>query len=260
MGKRSQNKNRAFAGLACVAVFLTVGCSPSEQPMATPTSNIGQQSAAVVQSNVSFAPLKKAVLSGEESGKYKVKIAVSLGKGSIQTNLSVYGSVNVPERAALSIHENTTSTQFYQQGLSAYYQDNGPWSQVSPISNIDVFPQYIRLVQSASSHGNVLQQLKDAFVTDEYCSIYRVTLPATETQALPVWAKPVVPGDVGNITYTFAVGKTDGQLREVTTTSVTSSALVGTITMKTDTLIFDLGNDIADVQPPQDLLKQLQGS
>jgi hypothetical protein len=256
MRNRKWVNGRNIAAWAVCLVGLTfgaVGCTPAQQPFNTVDVEEG------TPAPDAWKTLVKAALLGEQVQMYKIKMSVDVARGSTHSTFSVYGSINVPERALVSFHENTTNIQYYQQGLCAYQQlNNGRWTQTNAIDNLDVFPSYVRLMQSAMVNNIPVRQLKDTFVVDEYCQVFKATLPSSFTASLPIWDKAVEPKYMGDIEYTFYVGKTDGQLREITTKSVESTAETGAFQIQSDTTLFDLNNDRAKVMLPKDLIAQLE--
>lgn len=205
----------------------------------------------------SWAPVADAVRLGLRSLVYKEKISVQVSVGSIQSGFSVYGSVNAPDRASIGLHVNSDNLNYYQQGRSAYAQENLRWGQVSALRDVDVFPSYARLVErSAGARVPILRSNEDQFVIDEYCAVYQARVPARLVPRFADWGT-VNPRDMSDVVYTFYIGRKDGQLREVTTDSVGQLQDVGAMEVHTDTQLFDLGREEALVTIPKSLFGSL---
>jgi len=234
------------------SVLILTGCSPSTQLL---PQQLNQQG--VLQSN-GWKTIQAAVQLGMSENMYKIKSAVTLIQGSQHTGFSVYGSINVPDSAALSIHENNFNIAFYQQGLSAYAQDNARWSQTNAISNIGVYPVYSKLLQHIQTRSIPVYQEKDEYVVDEYCKVFRMIIPGEHVAQLSVWSSGITLPTLSQVQYTFFIGKKSGQLREVQTSSVGDLSQIGSVQVDSDTILFDIGNKIAKVQIPNDLVKTLE--
>lgn len=235
-----------------VVLFVT-GCSPSVQNAShetfRPEQFVGVQG---------WNAIRNAVVRTESAGRYKIKSSLDFEQGSIHTNYSVYGSINVPDRASLSLHENNFNVVYYQQGAVAYALDNGTWAKVDAISNLDVLPSYDRVLVTVDSSKVPLTKGADAFVVNEYCDVYQATLPGDNVAQVALWDNHAHLPNIGEVQFTFYIGKKSHELREVDTSSVGTESDVGAILTKTNTVLFDIGSDIANVQIPTDLVKQLE--
>ncbi len=232
------------------------GCSPSAQPPQNPNSvaNLGTGKV----SSDAINELERAVQLGEQSGKYKMKSNVQLLQGTIHTDFSVYGTINLPDRASLSFHENNFNISFYQQGQSAYSLANSQWTPASPISGIDVFPGYARLLAHVAESKTPIYQLKDTYDVDEYCHVYQVSVPGQDVASLSMWGNGFKLNGISNVTYTFFVGIKDNLLIEVQTESVGAVSGIGGENVESDTVLYDQGKDIANISIPNNLVTQFQ--
>jgi hypothetical protein len=239
---------------ACTVGYVT-GCSPAlQQNVASARTGTPVQAGEVWQNIVSAAE------SAEATGKYMVKMNVDASDSASHSQMSLYGYINPPNKAALDIVESNNDVQYYQQGNVAYYKDNGRWTQTTPFSEVDVFPSYLHLAQYGLQQTLPLVQLPDVYVNTEYCKVYQTTVPASALDTLPILGGKVNQKGLKSIQYTFFVGKSDKLLREVQTQSVGDLANVGSLQVSSDTILFNLGQKTADVQIPPDLVKQLEDS
>lgn len=246
--------------MASLCLLVLTGCAPGIQ-----TTSVGSTSATnVVQANVNWNSLEQAVKKSAQSTLYRIKSDVSLQNGSLHTNYSVYGTVQLPDRASIQVHENSFNISLYQQGQVAYADEKNAWTKTSPIVNYDAFAGYQQVVQSALKNHLSLQQLNRTYVVDEYCDVYRFTLPSS--------AAPVSDFLQGNsvtnaqsqtlgesIQYTMYIGQTTGYLRQIETQSINTVDQMGPIETKTTTTFFDIDDpQVAQVQIPPTLVTHLE--
>jgi hypothetical protein len=235
----------------CMSILLA-GCSPSSQPPQTPDLGTG------TVSRGAMSELQQAIELGEQSGKYKVKSDVQLLQGTIHANFSVYGAVNLPDKASLSFHESNFNISFYQQGQSAYSLVNAQWLPTAPVQSVDVFPAYARLLQYVEHSNTPVYKLKDLFDVDEVCHVYQLTVPGQNVAGLSMWGNGFKLNQISNVTYTFMVGTKSHFLIEVKTESVGAIEGMGGQNIESDTVLYDQGQDIANISIPNNLVTQLQ--
>ncbi len=239
-------------GVIGSALILT-GCSPSAQPLLMQGSQPG-----VLQPN-GLQMIQKAVRLGMSENMYKIKSDLTTVQGSLHTDFFVYGSIDTPNLASLNIHENNFNISFYQQGLSAYTFDNGRWSRTKAFPNIDVYPSYSKLLQLEQNQSIPVYEEKDQYVVDEYCKVYRMIIPGKHVTQLSVLNTGTEFPAISNVQYTFFIGETSGQLREIQTSSVGDMSGVGAVQVNSDVILFDIGKKAAKVQIPSNLVKTLEG-
>lgn len=235
--------------VAAATVVGVSACGPAVQP---PSKN-AQSTQSGVLDQTGWAALESAALQGESLSMYEIKTDVKILTGTMHSEYSVYGSVNMPDTTLLGVHEFNTNLYFYQQGLSAYAKENNEWTQTPAIANLDVFKSYAQIIHHASQAGIRLYRLPDAFVVDEFSTVYKAVLPSSMLQSLPLWGRATTPLPLGNVVTTFAVGHKDGQLREVTASSVGTLEGVSALQFNTDTVLFALDKPQAQVRLPIDL-------
>jgi len=245
-------KLQSFGALLVLSVGL-VGCSPSVQKIASVEPQ-KQTSVGVA----GWTEVGGAVQRAAEAGRYKIKSSVDFQQGTIHTNYAVYGSVDAPDDASLSLHENNFNVEYYQQGQVAYAYDNGTWAQVPAIQDVDVFPSYIRVLSTVDQAATPIVQQPDVFVVDEFCHVFQATVPGRDVAGVALWGNSPVQPNIGAVQFTFYVGKSSHELREVDTASVGMEPGIGAILLHSNTVLFDLGSDIANVHIPNDLVKQLE--
>ncbi len=250
MIKRTKWIYVAFTTAAVIT--MASGCSPSVQSPAQPNLGAG------TVSHFGIGELQQAVQLGEQSGKYKIKSDVQLLQGTIHTDFSVYGSVNLPDRVSVSFHENNFNVSFFQQGQSAYALGNSQWVQTNPISDLNVFPSYERLFQYILKSGIPVYQLDSTFDVDENCHVYQATVPGVAAATLSLWANGFGPEDLSPVKYTFFIGEKTHLLLEIQTQSVGAITGMGSIGVNSDTVLFSQGKPEAIIQIPNDLVKQLK--
>ncbi|GEO24766.1 hypothetical protein AAC03nite_05510 [Alicyclobacillus acidoterrestris] len=259
--------SRRVAGFGTMVVMLALagltGCTPAVQ---APSSSTTSTAVTVTAKNVSWTPLTKAVNKSTAASMYKLESDVELKNGSMHTSYTVYGTVNLPDRASISVHENNFNISFYQQGKVAYADETSSWTQTDPIQDLRSFNSYAQLVQTAAGKHLTLEKLNRTFVVDEYCDVYRFTMPNQSVQ-LPGFLQQVAGnnrstlGSNEPIQYTFYVGQTTGFVREVQTDSINPVDQLGPVVTDTSTTFFDIDEPkVAAVKIPQTLVKQLEGS
>ncbi|MCF8564730.1 hypothetical protein LLE49_08315 [Alicyclobacillus tolerans] len=244
------------AATVLTTVFGLSGCSPSAQP---PLNN--QPTGTGVLSSNGWQKIYAAVQLGEQAKMYKVKSTVSVAQGPLHSNLSVYGSINEPDRAYVSFTEDNKMVQFYQQGQAAYEMGPSGWSQATPINDLNLYTSYAQLL-SRGVHSTVpIYQLPKAYVVDEYCNVYTANIPEQWLNSLPMWQNriPANRSDPGNeVQFVFYVGQKDGELREVQTSSVGSVSEAGPLVVNTDTILFSINSPLAKIQLPPNLIKAME--
>ncbi|MFB5192481.1 hypothetical protein [Alicyclobacillus fastidiosus] len=248
--------------VAMLALAGLTGCTPAVQ---APSSGAATAQT-VIHTNVSWQPLSTAVDKSTTATMYKLESDVELKNGSMHTSYTVYGTVNLPDKASINIHENNFNISFYQQGQVAYADEASSWTQTQPMSNLGSYGSYQTLIQDAAAKQVSLIQLNRTFVVDEYCNVYQFTMP-NQSVALPGFLQQVPgakSGDIGAnepIEYTFYVGQKTGYIREVQTDSVNPVDQMGPVATDTTTTFFDIDEPkVAAVQVPQTLVTQLEGS
>lgn len=244
---------KLLAGLSLVPVlFMASGCSPAVQPPA-PDHPLGTPTLA----STGWQVIMGAVQHNEQAGMFKMKMTTSVAEGAIRSAFSMYGAFNPPERASFAMQVNDVTEQYYQQGTSAYAQTLAGWSQTHALPNVDAMASYQLLVSHATTDNIPVYRLKDTYVLDEYCQVYEATVPATWLPPLLGW-RQLKPSVDAKVQYYFYVGKNDGALREVTTSSVGSVSSAGPVAVSSDTILFDIGKATAKVQFPVGLLTSLE--
>lgn len=249
--RKSSKRKMYIMGVIGSALSLT-GCSPSAQPFPLEPNQQG-----VLAAN-GMKTIQKAVQLGMSEKMYDIKSNVTTIQGSMHTDFSVYGSINEPNSASLNINENNFNISFYQQGLSAYALDNGRWTQTKVLSDMGVYPAYSKLLHSVQNQSIPVYQEKDQYVVNEYCKVFRMIVPRTLFAQLSVWGAGMKLPDISNVQYTFFIGKTSDQLREIQTRSVGDMSGIGSVQVNSDTILFNIGKKIAKVQIPSDLVKTLE--
>lgn len=241
-----------FIGVGMIGSILT-GCSPSRQitpSMIHPVKHIVRNGWNVIDD---------ALAKGVEIHNYQIKTDESVITGSLHSDFSVYGSIDKPDIASISVHENNFNIQYYQQGMSAYAFDNGRWSQVAPLANVDLYQSYIHLVHSINQRKfPVYEEAVPQYVVDEYCNVYDVTLPGIDVEKLALWDNGEVFPNMSNVSFTLYIGQKSGQLREVETSSVGAIRTVGPVQVNSDTILFNVNKPGAKVHIPATLVKELE--
>jgi hypothetical protein len=233
---------RQAVGSVLVSLSVVVGvtgCSPSTQ-VPVGGASTGVSLAPQLTSNSTWTPLVKAINLGMHATMYQEKVAITVSQGSVSNGFTVYGRVNPPNKISISLHQNGYNFNFYQQGLSAFDEQDTHWQQTPARSELNLFPSYRRLVDAAERSGQVpIVQLKPAqYVVDEYCNVYQASIPATLIQPLNTLDSSYHQGDMTQVLYTFYVGQKDGQLRQVITSSVGSTTGVGSVLVQSNTILF----------------------
>lgn len=252
---------RKFVLMALTSVtFLSLtACGPAVQPMtgtgagsAVNPAKTGQQVPASTWQSIA-----QAAQAGMQIQYYKEQLTASMSQGSLHSNYSLYGSLNPPDGAYLTLREGNTSLDYYQHGQVAYYLDNGRWSATPDIPNVNVYSSYEQLIGRAGQAGVPLYQQKRAYVFDEYCDVYTSVLPAGMVSALPSMDS-VKTDKLGPVAVTWYVGQSDNLLRRVDMQTVGGISDIGEMQLNTSTLIFDINSPVAKVSVPKDLVKQLE--
>jgi hypothetical protein len=238
------------------AAFVLPGCSPAVQSQ---TNQPSDEKGVPVPASTWDTILASARL-GSAAKTYMVKTTGTLIQGSLHSSYSVYGGVNPPDRANFGFVEGNDYTKFYQQGKAAYYYDNGRWNQTQALSDINPYASYAAIIEAAAKRGVKLVQLKQEYVNDEYCDVYRAILPGDIANVKPNWIPDAMEGTTGDIQYTFYVGQTDHYLRQVSTVSVGGLPHVGSMEADVDTVFFDMNQPVAEVTLPKDLVQQLENA
>ncbi|MFD1674739.1 hypothetical protein [Alicyclobacillus fodiniaquatilis] len=257
MSVRNWWKGTCFA-LVCIGALS--GCAPGQQPSSLSTA----ATATVIDEHANWKPLEQAILASSTATLYKIKSSVSLKNGSMHTSYTAYGTVNLPDKMLLSVHENNFNISFFQQGQVAYADENGTWTHTDAVTNLDAYGGYVPLVQTAAKQQLRLIQLKKVFVVNEYCNVYQVTVPQSLVQPPAFLEKledlqPVDTSSNQSIQYTFYVGQKTGKLREVQTQSINSVDEVGPVSTATDTTFFDIDDEKnTEIQVPLALAKTLE--
>ncbi|MCL6445741.1 MAG: hypothetical protein K6T83_20215 [Alicyclobacillus sp.] len=230
------------------------GCAPATQnttvnPLGTPIPS------PLMHEPASWQAVIQGARQDQQAGMYMVKMQVSTAQGSLHSGFSVYGSINLPDRAALSITDNGDSEGYFQQGKSAYTKADYRWQQVDPLPNLDLSGSYLKLASRAASAAVPLTKVQDhVFVVNEFCTVYQATVPASLVVRL---AGQPLNGEMSDVVYTFYVGNKSGYLLEVSTESVGASGEVGTMQVNSDTELFGFGKDTSQVKVPNDLFASL---
>lgn len=258
MRRHSNGSSHTWWVAVATVLMLTVsGCTPTVQPnsIADPLGT-----GHVVDASETWQSILASATNGESTGRYMIKMNTDVSDSSLQSHMSVYGGINPPDRMSVEMVESNSDVLYYQQGQAAYYRDNGRWTETTPLEDVDVFPSYIRIIRRGAEQAAPIVQLKDTYVNNEFCKVYRTTLSASLLDTLPMLQGKVNTKDLQDIQYTFYVGIKDKMLRRVQTQSVGDVTGVGSLQVDSDTVLFDLGETIATVQLPKDLAKQLENS
>lgn len=261
MHRPVRKEQRRFATLICIAAGLSVGvisgCSPSTvQPLGSSTGPVAPS--ATAQTKSSWSSLLSAVDKGLQSRKYQEKITVNINEGSIQGGFTVYGRINPPNKVSVAFHQTGANTAFYQQGLSAYGEQSGHWEQSAAMPDLNLFPSYQRLVQSVQAeHVQVFKLATPQYVLDEYCDVYQAEIPAKLIGTLSELANMYRPQDMSPVLYTFYVGQSSGELRQVVTSSEGGVSGIGSIGIQTQTLIFAINQSGSEITIDPNLYNSL---
>lgn len=246
--------------LVSAALFSTLavtGCTPAVHPQ--PSTDVNTEQGKPVSLGAWDTVLNGAKL-GLNTSKYMVKVDASLVQGPIHSSFSVYGGINLPDKADLGIAEATNYVKFYQQGKAAYFMDNGHWTQTNSLDNLNVYESYFRLIDQAKAQNVPLKQLDKAYVVDEYCDVYQAVIPSALVDKHPAWMPTQINTQTGDTEYTFYVGQKDHYLRRISTVSVAGLPKVGSMEANSDTVLFDIDQDVAKINLPKDLVDQLENS
>ena len=249
-------RNRTWKRLTLMTLlvgsFLVGGCGPAVQPL---PSTLSLNRTPVTGA---WSTMKAAVSKGLQESTYQIKSNVSVAGSSLHTDYSLYGKINLPNTASLSLHENNFNPVFYQQGLVAYAYENNQWVKADPLVNMDVYASYQRLLKSIPA-STAIYQLKKAYVVDEYCNVYQADVSANDVASIALWDNQAQLPNMGTVRITFYVGQVDGQLREVKTDSVGNVKRMGSVEVVSDTVLFNYNKPSAAVQLPLSLVKLLKG-
>jgi hypothetical protein len=237
------------AMLTCLA-----GCSPAVQPSP-------QDQRTAVGTSVP-ADVWDTILTGAQNGMdanmYMIKSDVTMVQGPIHSSFSIYGAINAPDKAQLGFTAGSAYVQYYQQGKSAYYKDNGQWTQTTALAQINPYASFYHLIQSAQANRVPLRKLDKQYVVDEYCDVYQATIPSNLAGLALNWIPAHLEAKTGDVLYTFYIGQKDGVLRKVDMDSVSGLPGVGSMQCDASTVFFDINQDVAKVKLPQDLVMQLE--
>ncbi len=238
-----------MAVLTCLA-----GCSPAVQP-----SPKDQRTAPGTPVS---ADVWDTILAGAQNGidanMYMIKSDVTMVQGPIHSSFSIYGAINAPDKAQLGFTAGNTYIQYYQQGKSAYYKDDGQWTQITALPQINPYDSFYHLIQSARARRVPLRKLDKQYVVDEYCDVYQALIPSDLVGLALNWIPAYLEAKTGDVLYTFYIGQKDGVLRKVDMDSVSGLPAVGSMQCDSSTVIFDINQDVAKVKLPQDLVAQLE--
>jgi hypothetical protein len=243
-----------------VSVSLTA-CGPAVQPMSSAASGtlsvLHPTKSGTLVSPAGWLTLAAGAQAGAQVQYYKEQLSASIVEGSLHSTFSVYGSLNLPDKASLALQEGNTSTNYFQQGKVAYYYDNGHWSNTSAITNLNVYPSYAHLIRQASAANIPLYQQKRTYVFDEYCDVYTSVLPVSMLSAMPDFGA-AAKGQSGQVAVTWYLGQTDHVLRKVDMQTVGGVPDIGSMQVNASMLVFDINSSLAKVSVPKDLIKQLE--
>ncbi len=231
-----------------VLIALVTGCSPSTTVPIGATTTAVSTSTTTSQTKATWAPVMKSVQLGEAAKAYMEKVSVNITEGSIQSGFQVYGRINPPNKMDVAFHQNGANMAFYQQGLSAYGQMDGQWQQHAALSNINLYPEYAKLLQAVSKAKIPVFQLQpNQYVVDEFCNVYQATIPASLLSTLPGFSSTYHAANMSPVVYTFFVGQTSGELRQVNTSSEGSVTDVGSVQIQSNTILFNINKPGADI-------------
>ncbi|WP_067617285.1 hypothetical protein [Alicyclobacillus acidiphilus] len=253
-----------WATSVLISVFcgsLLAGCAPGVQ-----TASIASGTATTVtQKNVDWTPLLNAITKSEGATLYRLQSSVSIQNGSLKTSYTVYGTIQLPDTINMQVHENNFNIGMYQQGQVAYQEDNGTWIKMQPLQNLDAYQGYADVIEQAMKQGYKLDEMNQTYVMDEYCNVYRVTVP-NGMAPLPAFLADAVGSSAktlndtaSGVEYVFYVGQTSGYLRQVQTQSVNMVNNVGPMLTSTTTLFSAIDQPtVAQMQIPSTLVQQLE--
>ncbi|MDQ0190583.1 hypothetical protein JI721_00540 [Alicyclobacillus cycloheptanicus] len=255
---------RASLGLSVAALLgVTAGCSPAPQRNIAPTTGqlLPLQQGTRVQAG--WAPLLSAAHLGERVKVYAVNMSMNVQNGSNSNTMTMYGQVNLPNRAALTLSMNGVSSQYYQQGTSAFERENGVWATTTPLTEINLYDSYASLISAASKANVPVYAFKQQYVVDEYCSVYEAVIPAKALKGQTLWSIPADGGAAaagtltGDVMAAFYIGKTSGQIREVDLLTTGGAPGTGSLVNQVHAVLFDINNEkLAQVQIPTTLVNQ----
>lgn len=224
---------------ALTVVAVATGCSPSTISPVGSTNNSIQQVTETGRTLSNRSAFHHAVQLGLQAQRYQEKVTVNISEGSILSGFTVYGRVNPPNRASVAFHQNGFNFAYYQQGLSAYGEQDGHWQQTQAIADLNLFPSYAALFDAMQAENLPMFKLQPPqYVVDEYCDVYQMTIPARLLKTLPSLASTYQPGNSSAVLYTFYIGQKDGELRQVVTSSEGAVTGVGSVGIQTDTILF----------------------
>lgn len=247
-------KRASAWGIALLGCTFLVGCSPSiQQPLAGMTPVSFQK----IAPN-GWSAILASVQKGTQLKKYQIKSKVEVVDNSLHPYYATYGSIQKPDKVSMSVHEGDFNIDFFQQGKSAFSFINGHWSVATPLSNPDVFPTYLQILEGVAKTGAPVYLEPTQYIVDEYCTVYAVKVPAAAVEQLAEWDGGEVFSSSSPVLMTLMIGKRNDELREVQTTSVGSLPNIGPIELTSTTVLFNMNKKYADVTVPASLVKQMK--
>jgi hypothetical protein len=260
-------------GLVLALVYVLCGCSPPADDHRVNTAGVPVDSA-----RRAWQTLAAAATTDMADGSFSVKIYVHVKHALSSGDLTVHGDVTADGKAAFTIQSGREIYNLYQQGTRAYYRYDGTWMKMDKAIDLGWFSAYLSLIERAQADKTGLTRLPETFVGGHFCDVYQAVLPATadvvptalssslsgierssnrsEAIATRGAASASTDGDgaqESNVLCTFAVGRDDHALHQVTTTAVVGTDAGGALTTVTTDVIFFNLKAVQQVPVPQGL-------
>lgn len=259
---RKQSKrlgNRLGWGLSGIALLgLLTGCSPAAQHSIAPkTGQLLPLSEGTV-STTGWNRLVSAAQLGQSATMYYLNMSVDVANSTNTSTMSFYGPINPPDRIGMTMNIDGVSSQYYQQGQSAFKRVNGNWTQSAPLTGLNVYDSYATLIDAAATHQIPVYQFPQQYVVDEYCRVYEAKIPSSLVRGTPLWPTAST-STTGDLFMAFYVGKSSGELREVDLAAAGGAAGTGSLVTHVHAVLFDINSKVSKVAIPSTLVYQLSG-
>jgi hypothetical protein len=269
-------KRMGRVGLVLALAYVLCGCSPPAD-----NSRVDTAGTPVDSAGRAWQTLAAAATTDMADGSFSVKIYVHVKHALSSADLTVNGDVTADGKAAFTIRAGRESYSLYQQGTRAYYRYGDAWVKLDKPMDLGWFSDYLSLFERARADRTGLTRLPEKFVGGQFCDVYQAVLPNTadvastalmaslsHTERSPnctgssittrlVRASSASTDGNGsrenNVLYTFAVGRDDHALHQVTTTAVVGTDAGGTLTTVTTDVIFFNLKAVQQVSVPQGL-------